>query len=60
VAGFPPAAFFRSIFEMPKGWGYGLPVVYAVWVAVVLGLYPACRWFADLKARRREVWLSYL
>ena len=60
LAGFPPAAFFRSIFEMPKGWGYGLPVVYAVWVAVVLGLYPACRWFADLKARRREVWLSYL
>ena len=45
---------------MPKGWGYGLPVVYAVWVAVVLALYPACRWFADLKARRREAWLSYL
>jgi uncharacterized membrane protein len=59
-AGFPPAAFFRSIFEMPQGWGYGLPVVYAVWAAVVLALYPVCRWFADLKARRREVWLSYL
>jgi hypothetical protein len=35
-------------------------VVYAVWAAVVLALYPVCRWFADLKARRREVWLSYL
>jgi uncharacterized membrane protein len=60
LAGFPPAAFFGSIFEMPKGWGYSLPVVYAVWAAVVLALYPVCRWFADLKARRREVLLSYL
>jgi hypothetical protein len=29
-------------------------------VAVVLALYPVCRWFAALKARRREAWLSYL
>jgi hypothetical protein len=27
---------------------------------VVLALYPACRWFAGVKARRREAWLSYL
>jgi hypothetical protein len=44
----------------PDGWGYGLPVVYLVWVGVVLALYPACRWFAGVKARRREAWLSYL
>jgi uncharacterized membrane protein len=60
MAGFPPSAFMRGIFDMPAGWGYGLPVVYAVWVAVVLALYPVSRWYADLKSRRREVWLSYL
>ena len=27
---------------------------------VVVSLYPACRWFAGVKARRREAWLSYL
>jgi hypothetical protein len=35
-------------------------VVYLVWMGVVLALYPACRWFADLKRRRSERWLSYL
>jgi len=42
------------------GYGYGLGVVYALWILVVLILYPACRWFADLKRRRRDAWLSYL
>jgi len=43
----------------PKGYGYGLPVVYAVWIAVVVMLYPLCRWFAGVKARHRNNWLSY-
>jgi uncharacterized membrane protein len=47
-------------FSPPPGWGYALPIVYAVWIAVVAALYPACRWFAGVKARRHEVWLSYL
>ncbi len=42
------------------GYGYGLGVVYVLWILVVLLLYPACRWFADLKRRRKDVWLSYL
>jgi hypothetical protein len=37
-----------------------LPAVNATWVAVVLALYPVCRWYAGLKARRRDAWLSYL
>jgi len=37
-----------------------LPVVYAIWLAVVVALYPACRWFADVKRRKRSAWLSYL
>ncbi len=40
--------------------GFPLPVVYAAWAVVVLLLYPACRWFAGVKARHRSAWLSYL
>jgi uncharacterized membrane protein len=45
---------------MPDSWGYGLGVAYLVWVGVVLALYPICRWFAGVKSRRRDAWLSYL
>lgn len=44
----------------PSDYGYDLPVVYLMWFVVVLILYPACRWFADLKRRRKDAWLSYL
>ncbi len=43
----------------PPGWGYSLPVVYLVWGIVVVTLYPLCRWFAALKQRRGDAWLSY-
>jgi hypothetical protein len=44
----------------PSDYGYGLGVVYLVWVVVVVLLYPLCRWFAGLKERRKDWWLSYL
>lgn len=44
----------------PPAFGYDLWVPYAVWVAIVIALYPACRWFAGVKARRRDWWLAYL
>ncbi len=44
----------------PPGWGLSLPWIYAVWGMVVLLLYPLCRWFAGVKQRRTEAWLSYL
>jgi uncharacterized membrane protein len=44
----------------PPGWPVALPIVYLVWVGVVLALYPLCRWYAALKQRRRDPWLSYL
>jgi uncharacterized membrane protein len=46
--------------RLPPDYGYGLWVVYAVWAGVVAALYLPTRWFADLKRRRREAWLSYL
>lgn len=47
-------------FSPPPGWGFSLPVVYLAWAFVVVVMYPLCRWFAALKARRSEAWLSYL
>jgi uncharacterized membrane protein len=44
----------------PPGWPVPLPVVYAIWAAVVLMLYPCCRWYAALRSRRSSWWLSYL
>ncbi|HEX3351421.1 MAG TPA: heparan-alpha-glucosaminide N-acetyltransferase domain-containing protein [Terriglobales bacterium] len=43
----------------PPGWGYSLPVIYLIWISVVVALYPLCRWFAGLKQRRGDAWLSY-
>ena len=47
-------------FSPPPGWGYPLPVVYLIWILVVAALFPVCRWFAALRQRRGDVWLSYL
>lgn len=44
----------------PPGYGLGLPGIYAVWLTVVVLLYPLCRWFAAIKRRRTEWWWSYL
>jgi uncharacterized membrane protein len=48
----------RELF--PAGFGYDLWVAYLVWGLIVLALYPVCRWFGGIKARRRDWWLSYL
>jgi uncharacterized membrane protein len=37
-----------------------LYVAYAAWLCAVLLLYPLCRWFSALKARRQDWWLGYL
>jgi hypothetical protein len=45
----------------PESGGLGLPGVYLVWTVVVAALYLLCRWFAELKRRRKDLWwLSYL
>jgi uncharacterized membrane protein len=44
----------------PADYGFPLWTVYAVWVVVLLLLYPACLWFARLKQRRHDWWLTYL
>jgi uncharacterized membrane protein len=47
-------------FTAPLGWGYSLPVVYMLWAFIVVAMYFPCRWFAALKQRRHDAWLSYL
>jgi len=44
----------------PADFGYDLWVVYAVWAAIVIALYPLCRQFAGIKERSTARWLSYL
>ena len=57
---------WKWLFKTPMDWqyqpgmGFNLIVVYACWIGGVLLLYPLCKWFAGVKARRRDWWLSYL
>jgi uncharacterized membrane protein len=44
----------------PDGYMWSLGLLYVVWAVALVLLYLACRWFADLKARRPERWLRYV
>ena len=47
--------------ESLKGYGFSLGIVYLVWLAIVIGLYPLCRWYDRYKQHHKEKWwLSYL
>lgn len=44
----------------PAGYQWSLKLLYIVWLIVVVILYFACRWYADLKERRKSRWMAYL
>jgi uncharacterized membrane protein len=44
----------------PEGYGYSLPVVYAIWALVLVVMWPACEWYARLKRHSHGWFLSYL
>lgn len=52
--------FGAFVANKPVGYGLSLIGIYAVWIGVLLMLYPLCSWFSALKARRHDWWLSYL
>ena len=58
--GYGTALLSGDFMQVPQQWGFGLPMVYLAWLLVVATLYPACRWFAAVKRRRDDWWLSYL
>ena len=65
TVGFAVARYGRRTPELfahgpPPDYGFGLLVVYVVWIGVVAALYPVCRWYAGVKARSGSRWLSYL
>jgi uncharacterized membrane protein len=47
--------FFR-----PVDFGFGLPVVYVIWIGVVCALYLPSLWFARYKSTHRQWWLKYI
>jgi hypothetical protein len=48
-------------FGRPAGAGVSLPVVYVVWLALVIALYPLCAWYGRYKAQHPEVvWARYV
>lgn len=42
------------------GEGYSLPFVYAMWLLIVVALYPLCKWFSNYKRTHTQWWLRYL
>ncbi|HXN21435.1 MAG TPA: heparan-alpha-glucosaminide N-acetyltransferase domain-containing protein [Candidatus Dormibacteraeota bacterium] len=44
----------------PDGYTWNLGLLYVVWVVAIGLLYFPCRWIANLKAKRKDWWLSYL
>jgi hypothetical protein len=47
-------------FSQPPGWESNLAAVYLLWLAVIVLMYPLCRWYANVKRSRTDWWLSYL
>jgi len=44
-----------------RGEGFPLTIVYIIWLAVVIVLYPVCKWYDRYKMEHKEKkWLSYL
>ncbi len=44
----------------PATFGYGLPVVYLIWISIVTILYKPCKWFDGYKKTHTQWWLKYL
>ena len=58
--GHPVNLFFSSPELWPTGYEPNLLRVYLVWVALILTLYFACRWYGNFKQSHSYWWLKYL
>jgi len=50
---------FPFHFVIP-GEGYSLAIVYLIWIAVFLSLYPLCKWYGAYKRRSGRWWVKYI
>ncbi|MBC7948699.1 MAG: hypothetical protein H7Y42_12500, partial [Chitinophagaceae bacterium] len=48
------------LFFRPQDFGFNLWVTYAVWIGVVLALYPLCKRYDRFKTNNPRWWTSYL
>jgi uncharacterized membrane protein len=46
--------------KLPPDNGFSLPVVYIVWIAGLVAIYPLCYWYGGYKRRTKHWALSYL
>jgi len=62
IAAVAVVSWLATLFVAARLIGAGGPlwVAYLCWILGVFLLYWPCRWFAGVKARRQEWWLSYL
>ena len=61
VAGYGAAEITsQPFFFRPTNFGYPLWAVYIIWVAVILLLYPLCRWYDRFKSTHNHWVLSYM
>jgi uncharacterized membrane protein len=44
----------------PDHFGFGLLGVYLLWIAVIVILFPFCKWYDDYKTSHKKWWLSYI
>ncbi len=58
IQGFKPSDFDNSL---PPEFGLSLGMTYVVWLAVIIILYPLCKWYDKYKTGHQgNKWLSYL
>ncbi|MEP7194969.1 MAG: heparan-alpha-glucosaminide N-acetyltransferase domain-containing protein [Saprospiraceae bacterium] len=51
---------FPFLFVVP-GEGYGLEIVYLIWVLLILLIYPLCKWYDGFKKSQvKKWWVSYV
>jgi hypothetical protein len=44
-----------------RGYGFSLGIVYFVWLVIVIGVFPLCKWYDKYKTNHKEKWwLSYI
>jgi uncharacterized membrane protein len=52
--------FAKGFGGLPPGAGFPLVWTYVAWIAIVVALYPVCKWFNRYKSTHKDWWLSYL